>query len=110
MPDNLMAAWAAAPWPADPARCNPHCQTSARPSAYTRQEKEIFTVLCKQRNPVLRNRNYFLQFRFWFQLLTSLVRVPVPYLDHKKHLKKFASSVILKINKIDKFHQTYCKM
>ncbi len=40
MPDNLMAAKAAAaPWPADP-----HCHTSARLSAYTRQEKEIFTL------------------------------------------------------------------
>ncbi len=46
MPDNLMAAWAAAlQWPAEPDCCNPHCHTSARPSSYTRQEKEIFTLL-----------------------------------------------------------------
>jgi hypothetical protein len=75
---------------------------------------------------VLWNSNYFLRFRF--RLLKSYgsgygpnccqVTVPVPYLDHKStDFKKvfeknlaFLHSKLFYKERIDKFHQIYCKM
>jgi hypothetical protein len=82
-------------------------------AAYVERFRHLFSVdpaltkVCGGISAVLWNRNYFLWFRFRLQR----------YLDHKKQIFQknlwknlsFLHSKLFYKEKIDKFHQIYCK-
>ncbi len=87
--------------------------------------KDKSNTMCCKRHTVFWGtvvRNYYLRFRFRFGLLTSYdfqfglmtgygsgpAPVPVPYLDHKKHVKKMC--MLFYKETLDKIHQIYCKL